>query len=181
MMGTWEWLIIVFLAIAVAWRFWPKSWRFTPRVRFSVRWLMIAVLVVGLICGGFARWYARQARRQGLIAQLHIQQQVTNSAIHAMRADLAAAGRKDFSFLTRSAFEIDKWDEQLDAYEGQDDRRMPLIFVEVSGGCEEDLLRPITIKTSGASMEGQLLDRLTSAYRSRGWQHMVISLPAGHK
>ena len=63
-LGTWEWLIVGFLAIAVTWRFWPKSWRFIPHVRFSVRWLMVTVLVVGLICGGFARWYAREAQRQ---------------------------------------------------------------------------------------------------------------------
>jgi hypothetical protein len=55
---------------------------------------------------------------------------------------------------------------------------MPLVSVEVSGGCEDELLRPITIKTSGASLEGQLLDRLIPAYRDRGWRHEIIPLPA---
>src|SRR5947209_15969396 len=114
MLGIWEWLIVVFLATAMAWRFWPKSWRIIPHKRFSVRWLMVAVLVVGLTCGGFARWYARQARRQAVIAQLHVQQQVTNSVIHETRADIAAAGWKNFSFLTENSFGLDKWSERLD-------------------------------------------------------------------
>ena len=164
MLDRWGWLI-VFLATAVTWRFWPKTWRIIPHARFSVRWLMVAVLVVGLICGGFARWYTRQLWRQGLIAQLHVQQQVTDSVIHETHADIAAGGRKGFSFSTGASFGIDKWTERLDAYERLDDRRIPLIVVEVSGGCDEDVLRPITIKTAGASMDGQFLDRLIRCLR----------------
>jgi len=166
MLVTWEWLIVVFLAAAVTWRFWPKSWWIIPRVQFSVRWLMVAVLVVGMICGGLARWYARQLRLPGLIAQLHVQQQVTHSVIHETRADIAAAGRRVSSLSSGSSFATDKWTEHLDASESLDGRSIPLMVVEVSGGCDGDLLRPITIKTAGASMEGQLLDRLIRAYRS---------------
>jgi hypothetical protein len=93
MPGTWESVIAVFFVAAVTWRLWPKSWRVIPHVRFSVRWLMVAVLVVGLICGGFARWYARRAQQQALIGELHVQRQVTNSIIHQTRIDITAAGR----------------------------------------------------------------------------------------
>jgi hypothetical protein len=177
----WEWLIVVFLCTAVAWRFWPKSWRVLPGVRFSLRWLMVAVLVVGLICGGFARWHARRTHRQALIAQLHVQQQVTNSVIYQTHADLRAAGRTNLSASTENSFGPNGWIERLDAYESPDGRRMPLIVVEVSGGCDDNLLRPITIKTSGASLEGQLLDRLIPAYRARGWRHEVLPLSAADK
>jgi hypothetical protein len=182
MLGTWEWLIAVFFVALVTWRFWPNSWRIFPRLRFSVRWLMAAVLVVGVICGGLARWYAFHLRQQGLIAQLHVQQQVTNSLVREAHADIAAAGRKNLSFLTKNSFGLDKWTEELDAYEDSlDGRRMPLISVEVSGGCDEDHLRPITIKISGASLEGRFVDRLTRAYQDRGWQHEVVPVPTAHE
>jgi hypothetical protein len=182
MLGTWEWLIFAALATAVIWLFWPKSWRIIPHARFSVRWLMVAVLVIGVLCGGAARWYSRELRRQSLIAQLHVQQQVTDSVMRQSRIEIIAAGRKDFSFLIQDSFELDQWTEQLDAFVSQGDRKLPLIFVEVSGGCDdEDLLRPITIKTSGASMEDSLVDRLIRAYRDRGWQHAVVSTPATDK
>jgi hypothetical protein len=174
MLGPWEWLIAIVLATAVAWRFWPKSWRVIPGVRFPLRWLMVAVLVVGQICGGFARW-------QALIAQLHVQQQVTNLVIHQTRADIAAAGRKNFSSLTENSSSLDDWAERFEAYESSDGGRMPLIVVNVSGGCDNDHLWPITIKTSGTPLEGYLLDRLIDAYRTRGWRHEVIPLPAADK
>jgi hypothetical protein len=53
--------------------------------------------------------------------------------------------------------------------------------VEVSGGCDGDVLRPLTIKAAGASMEGPLLDRLIRAYRARGWRHEVVPRPAADK
>jgi hypothetical protein len=146
--------------------------------------MLIVVLVIGLFCGEFARWYARQLRRQGLIAQLHVQQQVTDSAIHLTIADMSsisAAGRKGFSVSSGDSFGHDKWTAQVDAYEGLDGRRIPRVFVEVSGGCDRDVLRPITIKNSGAPLEGQLLDRLIRAYRARGWPHEVVSIPAADK
>src|SRR4051794_19439447 len=140
--GTWESLIIAALVLVVAWRFWPRSWRIIPQMRFSVRWLMVAVLAVGLTCGGFARWYARRAQRQALISRLHVQQQVTSSVIYQVHADLRAAGRENLSSSTENSFGPDGWTERLDAYESPDGRRRPLISVAVSGGCEEDLLRP---------------------------------------
>jgi hypothetical protein len=185
MLGPWEWLIALVLALVlatvVAWRFWPKSWRVIPGMRFSIRWLMVAVLVVGLICGGFARWYARRAQMQARIAQLHAQQQVTNLLIQQGQADLRAAGRKNLSYFTGNSFGPDGWTERLDAYESPDGRSRPLISIVVSGGCAEDLLQPITIRTSGAPLEGQLLDRLIDAYRTRGWQHEVIPLRAAEQ
>ena len=142
---------------------------------------MVAVLVVGLICGGFSSWYARQLRRQGLIAQLHVQQQVTDSVIHQTIADIAAAPQKASSVSSGDSFGLDKWTAELDAYERLDGRRIKRIFVEVSGGRDGDVLRPITIKASGASLERQLLDRLIRAYRVRGWQHEVVPLAAADK
>jgi hypothetical protein len=139
---------------------------------------MVAVLVVGLICGGLARRYARLLRRQDLIAQLHLQQQVTDSVIREMHGDIAAAGRKGFSYWTGDSFGLDDWATQINADDGPDGRRIPLIFVAVSGGCDEDILRPITIETAGASLEKPLIDRLIRAYRARGWRHEVVPLPA---
>jgi hypothetical protein len=178
MLGPWEWLIAIFLATAVVWRFWPKSWRVVPRVRFSIRWLMAAVLVVGLICGGFARWYARWAQRQALIAQLHVQQQVTGSVLSQALVDISSG--RSLSFSSEDLFDSGRaeWTAQADAYERLEGRRIPLIVVKVSGGCDGGALRPITIKAAGASLEGQLLDRLIRAYRARGWHHEVIALPA---
>jgi hypothetical protein len=141
---------------------------------------MVAVLVVGLICGGLARWYVRHTRRQGLIAQLHVQLQVTDSVIHQSIADISSAGR-NLSFSTGDSFGHDKWTAEVDAYESPGDRRIPLILVEVTGGCDEDFLRPIVIKTSGATLEGQLLDRLIRAYRVQGWPHEVVPFPATAK
>jgi hypothetical protein len=145
---------------------------------------MVVVLVIGLICGGFARWYAQQLRRQGLIAQLHVQQQVTDSAIHqtiAGMSSISSAGRKAFTISSGDSFGHDRWTAQVDAYERLDSRRIPRIFVEVSGGCDGEVLRPITIKAAGASLEGPLLDRLIRDYRAQGWQHEVVLVPAADK
>jgi hypothetical protein len=143
---------------------------------------MVAVLVVGLIFGGFARWYARRAQRQALIAQLQVERQVTDSAISHAIADIPSTGRS-LSFSSGNTYYVggDQWSAQLDAYESLEGRRIPLIVVEVSGGLDGDVLRPITIKVAGASLEGPLLDRLIRAYRARGWRHEVITLPVADK
>jgi hypothetical protein len=63
-------------------------------------------------------------------------------------------------------------------------KRLPSPFprrVEVSGGCNGEVLRWITIKAVGAFVEGPLLDRLIRAYRARGWPHEVVPVPAADK
>ena len=45
-----------------------------PAVQFTVRLMMIGVLVVALACG----WVARQQRRQALLAMAKTQMMVTN-------------------------------------------------------------------------------------------------------
>jgi hypothetical protein len=166
----------------------PKPRRFITRVRFSVRWLMVAVLVAGLICGAFADWRTRQLRRQRLIAQLGVQRQVTDSVIHQTIADIFKTRRPTgsavpltFDVSRRDSFGPDKWRAQVDAFELLDGRKISQLLVEVSGGCDGDTLWPITLKVSGASMDAQLLDELRRAYRSRGWQHKVVPLPAAGK
>jgi hypothetical protein len=148
--------------------------------RFSIRWLMVVVLVAGLVCGLFARWYSRELRRQALVPQLHVQQQVTDLVIHEIDAEFAA-NRKALSVWSGDAFGNDMWTAQLNAYESQDGRKKPRVSVAVSGGCDGDVLRPITIKTVGASMEGPVLDRLITAYRVQGWTHEVVTVPTADK
>src|SRR4051794_40079199 len=181
MLGTWEWLIVVFLATAATWRFWPKSWRIIPHVRFSVRGLMVAVLVVGLICGGFAHWYARRARRQALIAQLHVQQQVTDSVIHQAIVDISVAGRGAFSVSSGDSFGHDEWTAEVDARESPGGGTIPRLLGGVSGGGEGDVPRPTTIKAAGASRKGPLLDRLPRPSRAGGGRHGVAPRPAADK
>src|SRR5262249_56063454 len=125
---------------------------FVGRVGFSVRGLLGGVRGAGLVCGGFARWYARRAQRQALIAQLQAQRQVTGSAksrISEAIADLIDAGRS-LSFTCDDTFDPDRdqWTAQLDAYEVRDGRRIPLIVVEVSGGRDGHALPAITIKAA---------------------------------
>jgi hypothetical protein len=146
-------------------------------VRFSVRWLIVTVLVVGLICGVVARWRGREARRQALIAHLHVQQQLTNSMTQPVaNAVLRAAGHKNFVYSTDSSFSDGSWTERLNAYDVTNDGWKFLISVQVTGGCQDDVLQPITIKTSGGSMGGQLVDRMVRTYRDRGWQYEVVTL-----
>ncbi len=181
MLGTSEWLILGVVAFALAWRFWPKSWPIALRPRFSLRWLLVAVLVIGLICGGLARWYAREARRRALLAELRTQQELTTSVIHQTRHDLEAAGRKEVSFRTEDSFGPDEWRELIETCESPDGRHMRSIIVEASGGCDQGILRPITIRISEAPQKGLFLDRLIRAYHARGWLHEVAPGPSADR
>ena len=157
--------------------FWPKSRRLVSRMRFSIRWLIVAVLVTGLTCGGLIRWYIQQRWRQGLVAHLHVQQQVTNSVIYEALADVRAdhsAVWRNLAVSTSDEFSRDKWTVEVEAHETLDGQRMPRIHLQVSGGCDDDVLRHIAIKASGASVEGQLVDRLVATYRTRGWKYDVV-------
>lgn len=99
--------------------------------RFTIRRLMVVVLVVGLICGAFAQWYARQLRRQGLIAQLHVQQQVTDSVIHPAIANLSTTGPKPLTISSGDSFGHEMWTAQVDAYAVLGGRRVTEILVEI--------------------------------------------------
>lgn len=59
--------------------------------QFIIRRLIVVVLVVGLVCGVVARWHARELRRQALIVQLRIQQEVMRSVIELMIFDITPA------------------------------------------------------------------------------------------
>src|SRR5689334_1249269 len=85
--------VVVLLVAVSAWRLRPRPSGPGSRVRFSLRWLMAAVLVVGLLCGELVRWRALEARRRELLDQLHLQAQVTSSAISESRAEIVATRR----------------------------------------------------------------------------------------
>jgi hypothetical protein len=150
-----------------------------PRVRFTVRALMLAVLLVGLLCGGLARWNARRLRQQALMAEMRSQQQATSGTSAQARADLKAAGRTNYSYLTSNSWSLGEWTDRVDAYQASRDGNLPLIVVNLTGGCDDEHLLLIIIRTSGAPLDGPLLDRLTRLYRDRKWRHGVISTPGG--
>jgi hypothetical protein len=176
-LGTLELLVLALVVAALGWRFWPRAWRVLPRRRFTVGSLMLVVLAIGLISGGIARWQADRVRRQVLLAQAGLQQQATNAAIYEVRGDITAAGRSNFSFLTEGTFGRVGWTERLDVFESPGGQRVPLIFVEVSGG--DNALGTITIRRSGAPLEDLLLTRLTRAYRASGWKYEILGAPGG--
>jgi hypothetical protein len=69
----------------------------------------------------------------------------------------------------------------MDAHETLDGKSIRLIGLDESGGCDDDGVRHITIKTAGAPLEGPLVDRLIDAYRSRGWKCDVVPISAANE
>jgi hypothetical protein len=146
--------------------------RFVFPRRFSLRVLMAAVLVAWLICGGAARWRARQLRRPALIAQMHVQEQVTDEALRQatnevfpLRPNRAGSHGRTYGY--------DRWAVWAGAYETVDDERVPWIEVEVEGRWD----RPLVIFAAGFPKEGPLIDRLAREYRARGWPYRIVTRP----
>lgn len=146
-----------------------------PRLR--IRTLMIVVLVVGLLCGSVARWRAREVRREQLLAELRVQEQVTNSALRQIVAEINYPAREGFSCSTANSFNYRAWSSEVEAHETAGRDSTPLLYVEVSGGCDDESLRPIVISTSGASLDEELATRLVQAFVARGWPHVVSTSP----
>jgi hypothetical protein len=158
-------------------RRWSKPWRFIFPRRFSLRVLMAAVLVVGLICGGIAHWRARQFRRQVLIVQLHIQEQVTDAALNQARNEMFHLCRNHTSS-SGHTWGYDRWALRAGGGETVDGERIPWINIEVEGRCDGDVLRPLVIFAAGFPKEGPLIDRLIHEYRARGWPYQVVARPS---
>src|SRR4051794_15401008 len=101
------------------------------RPRFTIRRIMIAVLVIALACGWLARWNARRHRRKALEAEGSAQSQVTTAVFRAVLAEFGTGGRqsKESGNFAISPDGV-RWDKRLKVWDGIDIRQAPVIDVE---------------------------------------------------
>jgi hypothetical protein len=114
---------------------------------------------------------------------MYRQQDATRAILDEAHDDIAAAGRKESLFLvlggdrSRTA----EWEVRLEAWERRDGEDRPLIRATVSGsnGRLASELAPIRVETYGSPLDDPWLDRLTRAYRERGWRFELVRGPSG--
>jgi hypothetical protein len=137
-----------------------------PRVRFTIRRLMLAVLLFALPCA----WVARR---------LHWR----DPLIEAKAQFLVATGVELGPFMGPSSHASSTggfsepspgWHWWSRAYLGEHQTDGARLFdVEVSGGCDASGLEPIAIEDRGGLRSAKLVAELTRVYRERGWPYRV--------
>jgi hypothetical protein len=143
-----------------------------PRIRITVRRMMLVVLVVGLACG----WLARLLHWRTPLEEARAQIEVTTDVMHGPATAWPtshATSRGDFREASPGQV---RWFRTYEGWRDSDGAR--LFDVEVSGGCDKTGLEPITIKDHGGTRNARLIGAMTRAYRERGWRY-VIAPPAG--
>jgi hypothetical protein len=148
-----------------------------PRLRFTIRTLMVAVAFVAVYCSQWAylqRWKSRRA-------VMYQQRDITRSIILEVKQDIAAAGRTASEIRNESdrVTYTTHWTERLEAWETRDGRRQLLMRATVSGDNGRFSLPPILVETYGSPLDDLWLDRLLRAYREKGWRCKVVQAPAG--
>ena len=116
-----------------------------PPVQFTVRLMMIVVLVVALACG----WVVRQRRRQAPARLARAQVDVTSRFhLEPVRVPGRGGGSSRFRFLNGKPDQL-RWVWTYKAWNHSENARV--IDVEVSGGFEGSDLGPIVIKDRGGT------------------------------
>ncbi|WP_165249506.1 hypothetical protein [Paludisphaera soli] len=149
-----------------------------PRRR-TLAWLMLLVASASLPLALFAHLRGWERRRQ----LMYHQADVTRAILDEAHEDIAAAGRKESLFLVLGGdhARTAEWDVRLEAWERRDGEDRPLIRARVSGsnGRLASALAPIRVETYGSPLDPAWLDRLTRAYRKRGWRFELVRDPTG--
>jgi hypothetical protein len=136
-----------------------------PRIRITIRQMMIVVLAVGLACG----WLVQRTP----LEQAREQDTVTTDVMHgpATVAGGRGGGSSRVAFYKTPAGQV-RWSR---TYRGwRDSVRAGLFDVEVYGGGDGTGLAPITIRDYGATRNARLIRSLASAYRERGWRYVIV-------
>lgn len=150
-----------------------------PRVRITIRRMMIVVLVVGSACG----WFARRFHRPDPLEEAYAQHSVTWYIMCREAGPFSPTGR----FRELSGEVIPK-----PLHESPIGRRLSWKFaawcnpedtgladVEVSWNCDGVYLSPITIKVNGGPWDTRVAQALARGYRERGWQYVIIPRAGG--
>jgi hypothetical protein len=138
-----------------------------PRVRFTIRWMMIAVLLVALSCA----WLARRLHWRDPLAEARAQIDVTTEVMSGPILEPRSHGICEGAFREPSSG-CARWFRTYKGERLSDSAR--LIDVEVSGGCDGTELESITIKDHGGTRNARLIGALTFAYRERGWRYVIM-------
>lgn len=144
------------------------------RMRFSVRWLMLFVCVVALLCTYLAAWQASRIGGQAVQDVARRQNDVTSSVLSDVTSkDTGFQGQCAESGGSTPSSTGVGWFRALKIWEGSDVRQTPMIDLVVSGGYDGSKLRPIRIKFRGDRGRTESLEALTQAYREQNWQYEI--------
>lgn len=142
-----------------------------PRVRFTIRRMMILVLAVALVCGWLARQLYWRTLREEAAIQLAVTTEVMLGGSLGRIPGDGIRGTSDDDFSEPSPGKV-RWFRTYKL--GNPDTR--LLDLEVSGGCDRIGLQPISVKDYGGTLNARLIEALTRAYRERGWRYVIMPL-----
>jgi hypothetical protein len=158
----------------------------SARFRWRLSTVMFAVLVVGVALGLAARWYRQRIEREASLAEMMLQNSVTDTELSLAQSALAASRVSQAGFATTarggsvsgwtsSRRSITSWITSLGLSYSQPGSGTVGLKFEVSGGLRGTNLEPITIEVTGPEALGKpVVDRLKRAYDAKGWRYRVI-------
>jgi hypothetical protein len=136
---------------------------------------MVAILMVGLVCGLLAYWRDQERRRELMAAEVRLQDAVTTSVLKDFEREAQASATRG----SKGAGSSDiRWNVQVQMLSGYQPATHELIDLEIRGGSEHFRLKPIVIEDRVAEFNPRIVERLGSEYRARGWAYSVVSRPA---
>lgn len=150
-----------------------------PRVRPTIRRLMLAVLIVAFPCAWVARWH----HRPGPLEEAHARHSVTWYIMCREAGPFSPTGRfrelsgkvipkplNESPIGKRLSWKFAAWCNPEDT---------GLADVEVSWNCDGVYLSPITIKVNGGPWDTRVAQALALGYSERGWQYVIIPRAGG--